>query len=704
MKTWGWHVWACRSIAGVAQLLVLLAVALAIVWPAPVDREKLPGVYAASDLPLSHWSSALAIKQAVEERGEIPLWNPHYAGGRPLAGDPLSALWYPPTHLVHLLSVRDYFLVSMIGHLVLAGLGMLLLGRVAFGLPRIPALVAAVAYMATPRLVAHLGAGHVTMAQAAAWLPWVALATWLTVRRPGRWTPMLALTLAALLLAGHPQIAYYGGLMVAVVSIWLIVRRWLEAGRSAASRSLAGLIAGGVLAVLLASAHLLPMLELTRNSTRQSAVGTTDATTPWPALKAIAGVWMPSGVPHEAMFDPGRAILVLALIGLFSVHRLGVPLLLGITIVFGLAIGVDSPVFQAASLILPEYDRFRGVGRIWFVALLGIAVLAGLGTRSMLRWAERGHRHFATGLGIVCLVAISANLVWMTSRLTNVASITPHVTPQELELAIAEAADGGRVYAIQRNVRQPVAVALGIETLDGQDPLLLASHAELMRRAGGYIWEGYQLSIPPFEVYDPDYATYQYPNPDPVLLSLLGVTVVASWFPIDDPYLQRVAYIDNTHVYRVQRKTVPARLYRPLTDSQELRRSGMRRQETSVTEVSREAERAEYAFTAPRDAWLVLGWPRFPGWTAYLDGERVEVRTVDGVLPAVWAERGTHRLEWVYEPRSVRTGVWLSLVGAGVLAAWPVARRLSSVAHSRWRPTRWRSRPWRWLRREPAAG
>src|SRR5205823_12926618 len=102
------------------------------------------------------------------------------------AADPLAALFYPPTHLVHFLSLRDYYLVLIMGHLVFAGLGMLFLARRAVGLARFPALVAAVSFMATPGLISHLGAGHVTILQTVAWLPWLARACWGAVRAPRR--------------------------------------------------------------------------------------------------------------------------------------------------------------------------------------------------------------------------------------------------------------------------------------------------------------------------------------------------------------------------------------------------------------------------------------------------------------------------------------------------------------------------------------
>lgn len=687
MDTSSGRAWELRAIVWLGELLALLVVALAIVWPAPITRGTLPGAFAASDLPLSHWSSALTIKQGFAS-GRVPLWNDHYGGGRPLAGDPLAALWYPPTQLLRLLSVQHYFLVTIVGHLLLAGLGMLLLARVAFGLPRLAALYSAIAWMATPRLVAHLGAGHITIVQTAAWLPWVALTAWLTVGGPARWTPAFATCLAMMVLAGHPQIAYYGVLMLAGGCAWLVVQRWRDAGRAAFLRSAGGLLAGGSIAALLAAVHLLPMFEFVSRSTRQTAVGTTDATTVWPALKALAGFWMPSGVPHEAMFDPGRAVLALALVGLVvASRRVGVPLLLGIALIFGLAIGVQSPIFKVARLVLPDLASFRGVARIWFIALLAIAVLAGFGAAAVLGRVARRTPAGAAVLGIVGLVALAGNLVWTTHHLINVAEIEPLVTPNARELAIARAAGGGRTYGIQRNVRQPVAVALGLETLDGQDPLLIESYVNLMSQAGDYWWRGYELSVPPFQVYEPSYATFQYPQPDPQLLALLGVSVVASWFPIDDPLLEEVAYEDNTHIYRIALATVPARLYRPLLQAKELRRSGMQRQDTPINQLRRDAEHSTFTWTTTREGWLVLGWPTYPGWQAVLDGRRVSVRTVDGLLPAVWSPRGTHRLDWVYRPGSVRYGEALSILGLLTVAGWPIAgwawRRTARPAHPR---------------------
>jgi hypothetical protein len=661
---------ARRWLPAFAQLLVLVVVAGALLWPAPIERGSLPAAFPVSDLFLTHWPNLLLIKERVAESGSLPLWNPHYGGGRPVAADPLAALWYPPTHLVHLLSVRDTLLVLMAGHLLLAGAGMLLLARRAFRLPALPALVAAVGYMATPRLVAHLGAGHVTMVQAAAWLPWVALAGWATVRDPARWAVPLAGTLAMLLLAGHPQIAYYGVLLLAVQTAWLLARRWREDGRRAAGYSALGIAAAGALALLLAGVHLLPLREFTTHSTRESAVGTTDATTLWPIVKALAGFWMPTGVPHEAMFDPGRVVLALAIIGALWRWRVGLPLLGAVALLVALALGAGSPLFDAAAWLLPEFDRFRGIARIWFLALVAIAPLAGLGTAALMRLAGRVSQRGAVAAGLLCLVGVAASLVWVDRGLTHVADVGPMVEPNEVELAIAAEAGDGSVYGAQRNVRQAIAVELGLRLVDGQDPLLIDSHVDVMRLAGGYEFDDYPLSVPPFQVYEREYPTYQYPDPSPTLLGLLGVSVVASWFPVDHPLLEKFAYIDNTHLYRNLAYSGRARLYAPGPDGRPPSLEGRRPLDATVAEVASDPQRAVFDVTSARGGYLVLGWPAFPGWQARLDGRPVPVETVDGLLPSVRVGPGDHRLTWVYEPASVRWGGLLTAIGLLVSVTW----------------------------------
>src|SRR3989440_1430250 len=271
-----WRMSLVPQLPVVGQLATLVVVAIALPLPAPFIQNQLPAVWSGSDLTTSHWPTALLIQRTFVQKHQLPLWNPYFGGGQPLAADPLAALFYPPTHLVHLLSLRDYYLVLIMGHLVFAGLGMLLLARRALRLPHLPALVAAVRYIATPRLISHLGAGHVTIVQTVAWYPWLALACWATVREPRRWGALLGICLALTLLAGHPQMAYYGLLMTAGLGVWLLAKRWQLEGQRALLVSVAGLSAAGGIGVVLAGVHLLPLVGFTAPSTPQLSGGSAE--------------------------------------------------------------------------------------------------------------------------------------------------------------------------------------------------------------------------------------------------------------------------------------------------------------------------------------------------------------------------------------------------------------------------------------------
>ena len=114
----------------------LVGVAIVLLLPAPFVQNQLPAVWTGSDLLVSHWPAALLIQRTFAQEHRLPLWNPYFGGGLPLVANPLAALFYPPTQLVHFLSLHDYFYVLLMGHLVFAGLGMLFLTRRVVKLPK----------------------------------------------------------------------------------------------------------------------------------------------------------------------------------------------------------------------------------------------------------------------------------------------------------------------------------------------------------------------------------------------------------------------------------------------------------------------------------------------------------------------------------------------------------------------------------------
>jgi hypothetical protein len=82
-------------------------------------------------------------------------------------------------------------------------------------------------------------------------------------------------------------------------------------------------------------------------------------------------------------------------------------------------------------------------------------------------------------------------------------------------------------------------------------------------------------------------------------------------------------------------------------------------------------------------AFLVLSEVFFPGWRASVDGSPVPIRRTDYVLRGLALPAGTHRVELVYRPRSVRVGAAISALALVVLAAVALARRLQARRNPR---------------------
>ena len=131
-----------------------------------------------SDLAVTHWPNAHFSRRTLWQDGQFPLWRPTIMSGTPFAANPLAQLYYPPNWLLLFLPAIPLevgFNLSALAHLWLAGAAMYVLMRRGVGAGVRGAFVAAVAYEASPKLLAHLGAGHVGWAQAWGWLPVVVL-------------------------------------------------------------------------------------------------------------------------------------------------------------------------------------------------------------------------------------------------------------------------------------------------------------------------------------------------------------------------------------------------------------------------------------------------------------------------------------------------------------------------------------------------
>jgi uncharacterized membrane protein YfhO len=63
------------------------------------------------------------------------------------------------------------------------------------------------------------------------------------------------------------------------------------------------------------------------------------------------------------------------------------------------------------------------------------------------------------------------------------------------------------------------------------------------------------------------------------------------------------------------------------------------------------------------DGRVMAGDPWFPGWRAWVDGQRVRIQEYEKVVRAVPVAAGHHRIEFQYQPGSVYWGAGLTALG-----------------------------------------
>lgn len=193
--------------------------------------------------------------------GHWPLWNPYVSGGMPLLADCQAGAFYPP-NLLYLWfdPVVAMNIVVLGGHLVAAwGVVFLLRG---YRVSAWAAGVGATAFVFSGFLVAHMG--HVSIVNAAVWLPWLCVAThhWCVGGRRG-WLVAAALLWAFQFLAGHPQIVVYSAIIVGMQVVALLVRRSAGGWRRIACLALAAAIG-----LAMCGVQILPTLALSRDTGR----------------------------------------------------------------------------------------------------------------------------------------------------------------------------------------------------------------------------------------------------------------------------------------------------------------------------------------------------------------------------------------------------------------------------------------------------
>jgi hypothetical protein len=348
--------------------------------------------------------------------GELPLWNPYSYAGMPFIHDVKVGAFYPlHIPLWWLPEAHQGAAVSwlVVLHIIVAGWGTYTYGR-ARGLGLAGALIAAIGFMFSGKMMLHLlGGGHYFLVPLA-WMPWVLLALEPAVRRGSLPLATIAGALFALIVLGaHPQMTFYSGVFVALWTAgpalesagyfgaagprarrrtWAALGRWLGCGAWAA-----------VVAVALSAVELWPALEATREATRGMGVTADDgvANSIWLMLRLVGpsltgGHWEGRG---------GLGVLWIATAALAPVLRRGV-----VRYQAGIALVLVVFALGGGALLqkVPGFNLFQLHSRMLLPASFAVAVLAGTTVDALLTQPAIRRRSRVVFIGAVLIAGLLA--------------------------------------------------------------------------------------------------------------------------------------------------------------------------------------------------------------------------------------------------------------------------------------------------------
>ena len=72
---------------------------------------------------------------------------------------------------------------------------------------------------------------------------------------------------------------------------------------------------------------------------------------------------------------------------------------------------------------------------------------------------------------------------------------------------------------------------------------------------------------------------------------------------------------------------------------------------------------------------LCLSTPYSSGWTAYVDGKKVNLEKVNTIQMGLWLEPGTHQIKLVYETPGLKAGALITLASLITLAGVLIIRK-----------------------------
>lgn len=670
-----------------------------------------------SDIAVSHYPYAYYLQQSVIKNHQIPLWYQTIYSGHPLAGNPLAGLWYPPGWIALLFPLPLGLNIVALLHLVVGITGMYLYLR-SIGIREEFASFSSVLFGFMPKLIAHYGAGHLTLIYAISWMPWLfsAVKTSLQTNR-GFIKPTIFLSLSIL------ADVRWGYIVTVVIVMYVLLSPYRiepdvspkakkrESGLSKVLFKLTWLAKLGLLSSLLVAPLLVPLAEFILFSSRRQLAGEDIFAYSLQPLRLLGVLYPDFGGYHELVLYVGGVGLLISLVYLFIPEKdydcrfwgfviptsalvalgeflplnrillylpgysyLRVPtrvlFLMQASTIIWIASTLDvlqgskthKTVGRKAKLFIFGFvgvgfffgfaaamvDHSQAINYIWGSMLLLIAYI---GILRVLHTSDDRKRRW---LGWFLIILLLADWVVFDRTVLHFRD-TQEVMSEGADVAMYLKRVGNapfRVYSPSYALPQQVASFYHLELADGVDPMQLSSYVAYMVDATGVARTSYSVTIPPFRGDNPHIANLGI-TPDLEKLGRLNVKYVVADFQIDSEDLQLIYQNNGKWLYE-NSLAYPRAWVQQDGDNGRVIPSHANIERISPNQI---------AIDAQGPGLLVLSENYYPGWRVYVDGEKGDIMSIDGLFRGVSLAEGKHTVEFVYRPSSVYIGLACFVLG-----------------------------------------
>ncbi len=407
--------------------------------------------------------------------GTIPGWDPYTHCGLPFVDAIHGAVFYPLQWIDLLVGGFRIIFYNFMLHYFLAGIFAYLAAR-QLGLSKPAASMTGVSYMFAPCLLSWVLPGHDGKIYVAALFPLVVLflsRVW--ERRRLADAVFLGVTLGAVILTAHLQMAYYVLWAVAFFVLWKTVPCLL---RPRSLRHTVGpltlVVVGAVLGVAISSIQLLPSYQyLTKHSVRGHSMQGLEFASRWSLnSEELAANVVPEfcGCDHyvDAYWGKNRFKDNSESVGLVPLFFAAVALLLWkrrdkyLWVIGGLlaliySVGTSTPLFRYMVAIIPYAGSMRAPSVISFLFCFAVAVLAGMGVDSARKGLDCAlwRRRLLTGLlwivPLALLLLAEHFTIFGEAWLRQIVSLfNPSILPSEGETSAKWAAAIANLPNMQR--------------------------------------------------------------------------------------------------------------------------------------------------------------------------------------------------------------------------------------------------------------